>query len=103
MTLHRALPLAFALAVLAVASAVRQSVPLAVARTAVSQPDPAAAALGKRVLDALATSGATTLGAAVDVEGYGPVLRSSATAGLPPASTQKLFTTAAVQIGRAHV
>ena len=64
-----------------------------------SQPDPAAAALGQRVLDALATSGATTLGAAVDVEGYGPVLRSSATAGLPPASTQKLFTTGAVLVG----
>ncbi len=98
-TRHLALPLAFALAVLAVPFAMPQSVPLAVARTAVSQPDPAAAALGKRVLDALATSGASMLGAAVDVEGYGPVLRSSATAGLPPASTQKLFTTAAVLAG----
>ena len=98
-TRRLALPLTLALAVLAVPSAAPRSVPVAVVRTAVSQPDPAAAALGQRVLDALAMSGATTLGAAVDVEGYGPVLRSSATAGLPPASTQKLFTTGAVLAG----
>lgn len=98
-TLRLALPVTLVLAVLAVPSAAPRSVPVALARTVVSQPDPAAAALGRRVLAALATSGATTLGAAVDVEGYGPVLRSSATAGLPPASTQKLFTTAAVLAG----
>lgn len=98
-TFHLALPVTLALAVLAVPSAAPRSLPVALAGTAVSQPDPAAAALGRRVLDALATSGATTLGAAVDVEGYGPVLRSSATVGLPPASTQKLFTTAAVLAG----
>lgn len=99
MTFRLALPVTLALAMLAVPSAAPRSLPVALARTVVSQPDPAAASLGRRVLDALATSGATTLGAAVDVQGYGPVLRSSATAGLPPASTQKLFTTAAVLAG----
>ena len=61
----------------------------------------AAAALGRRVSDALSASGAGTVAAAVDVDGLGPVLRREATRALPPASTQKSFTSlsALVAIG----
>ena len=52
----------------------------------------AGAALGLRVERALAAAGATTIAAAVDVEGFDAVLRRSAERSLPPASTQKSFT-----------
>lgn len=48
-------------------------------------------ALRNRLNSALAGSTASLLGAAVDVEGYGPVLRAAADAALPPASTQKSY------------
>ena len=48
-------------------------------------------ALRDRLNTALAGSTASMLGAAVDVEGYGPVLRAAADAPMPPASTQKSY------------
>lgn len=48
-------------------------------------------ALRNRLNTALGGSTAAMIGAAVDVEGYGPVLRAAADAQLPPASTQKSF------------
>ena len=48
-------------------------------------------ALRDRLNTALAGSTASLLGAAVDVEGYGSVLRAAADAPLPPASTQKSY------------
>ncbi|HVE74214.1 MAG TPA: D-alanyl-D-alanine carboxypeptidase/D-alanyl-D-alanine-endopeptidase [Mycobacteriales bacterium] len=47
--------------------------------------------LGQRVAAALATSGARTVAAAVDVDGLGVVLRREADHQLPPASVQKAF------------
>ena len=52
-------------------------------------------ALGRRVTAALSTSGAGVVGAAVDVDGLGPVLRHNSAHALPPASTQKSFVVAA--------
>ena len=52
----------------------------------------AGAALGLRVERVLAAAGATTIAAAVDVQGYDAVLRRGAELSLPPASTQKSFT-----------
>lgn len=48
-------------------------------------------ALRSRLEAALAGSTATTVSAAVDVQGYGAVLRRQATLALPPASTQKSY------------
>ena len=61
--------------------------PVALVRT-----DDAGTALGERVRAALMTSGATTVAAAVDVDGLGEVLRQDAAHPLPPASTQKSYT-----------
>lgn len=55
----------------------------------------AAADLAARIDAALASSTARTVGAAVDVDGLGVVLRRDAAHALPPASTQKSFTGAA--------
>ncbi len=55
----------------------------------------ATASLGSRVSQALSQSTATTVSAAVDVDGLGPVLRRDAAHALPPASTQKSFVVAA--------
>jgi D-alanyl-D-alanine carboxypeptidase/D-alanyl-D-alanine-endopeptidase (penicillin-binding protein 4) len=52
----------------------------------------AAQSLGARVDAALSSGGATTVGAAVDVDGLGTVVRRDAGHLLPPASTQKSFT-----------
>ena len=49
--------------------------------------------LRTRLHAALATSSATAVSAAVDVEGLGAVLRQGATSALLPASTEKLYTT----------
>lgn len=49
------------------------------------------AGLGARVSSALSTAGATTIAAAVEVDGLGTVLRRDAAHQLPPASTQKSF------------
>ncbi len=48
-------------------------------------------ALRRRLEAALAGSTATTLATAIDVEGYGAVLRREAGHALPPASTQKSY------------
>ena len=48
-------------------------------------------ALRRRLESALGGSTAVTLSAAVDVEGYGPVLRRESSHPLPPASTQKSY------------
>ncbi|MCU1674873.1 MAG: dac [Frankiales bacterium] len=48
--------------------------------------------LAARVEAALMTSGAKTVAAAVDVEGFGEVYRREASHALPPASTQKTLT-----------
>lgn len=73
-------------------SAVRP-VPVGLAVTSPEPGDPAAgAALGRRVDEALAAAGATTIAAAVDVAGFDPVLRRDASRSLPPASTQKSYT-----------
>ncbi len=68
--------------------------PVALLAAAAPAPgDPAAGtALGRRVSDALSAAGVTTVAAAVDVEGYGAVLRRDAGHALPPASTQKSWT-----------
>jgi D-alanyl-D-alanine carboxypeptidase/D-alanyl-D-alanine-endopeptidase (penicillin-binding protein 4) len=52
----------------------------------------AADALGRSVGTALAGSGARTIAAAVEVDGYGGVYRRNSGAAVPPASTQKSFT-----------
>ncbi|MDT7570630.1 MAG: hypothetical protein QOE05_804 [Actinomycetota bacterium] len=58
--------------------------------------DPAAVDdLAARVDAALATGTARTIGAAVDVDGLGVVVRRDAAHALPPASTQKSFTAVA--------
>jgi D-alanyl-D-alanine carboxypeptidase/D-alanyl-D-alanine-endopeptidase (penicillin-binding protein 4) len=54
--------------------------------------DDAGQGLGERVRAAVATSGATTAAAAVEVDGLGQVLNQEAGHALPPASTQKSFT-----------
>ena len=54
-----------------------------------------ATSLRSRVEAALVGSTASRVGVAVDVDGLGVVDRRGATAALPPASTQKLFTAAA--------
>ena len=58
-------------------------------------------ALRRRVETALGGSTASTVASAVDVEGYGAVVRLAADAPLPPASTQKSFVglTALVALG----
>ena len=48
--------------------------------------------LAARVNAALSSGGAATVGAAVDVDGLGVVVRRDASHALPPASTQKSFT-----------
>jgi D-alanyl-D-alanine carboxypeptidase/D-alanyl-D-alanine-endopeptidase (penicillin-binding protein 4) len=57
--------------------------------------DPAVDDLAARVNAALSTGTARTIGAAVDVDGLGVVLRRDAGHALPPASTQKSFTAVA--------
>jgi D-alanyl-D-alanine carboxypeptidase/D-alanyl-D-alanine-endopeptidase (penicillin-binding protein 4) len=58
--------------------------------------DPAAVdRLAARVNAALSTGSAHTVGAAVDVDGLGVVVRRDAAHALPPASTQKSFTSVA--------
>jgi D-alanyl-D-alanine carboxypeptidase/D-alanyl-D-alanine-endopeptidase (penicillin-binding protein 4) len=57
--------------------------------------DPAVDDLAARVNAALATGTARTIGAAVDVDGLGVVVRRDAAHALPPASTQKSFTAVA--------
>lgn len=58
--------------------------------------DPArAAALQRRVMAALAGSGARTVAVAVDVDGFGALVRRDSEHALPPASTQKSFTATA--------
>jgi D-alanyl-D-alanine carboxypeptidase/D-alanyl-D-alanine-endopeptidase (penicillin-binding protein 4) len=58
--------------------------------------DPAAVDdLAARVSAALSTGTARTIGAAVDVDGLGVVVRTDAAHALPPASTQKSFTAVA--------
>ena len=52
----------------------------------------AADALGRSVGAALAASGARTVAAAVEVDGYGAVHLRNSRAAVPPASTQKSFT-----------
>lgn len=61
--------------------------------------------LNAKVLAALANSSARVVSAAVDVDGLGAVTRRSATASVPPASTQKLFTAAAAlrRLGPSYV
>lgn len=80
-------------AVLAATSvAPRVSAPQALTTSAVAPASEAQrTALRERLNTALAGSTASLLGAAVDVEGYGPVLRAAADAPLPPASTQKSY------------
>lgn len=63
-------------------------------RTGSAQAD-AGLPLADRVRNALNRSGATTVAAAVDVEGLGEVLRMDAAHLLPPASTQKSFVSSA--------
>lgn len=55
--------------------------------------------LAARIDAALSTSTARTIGAAVDVDGLGVVVRRDAAHALPPASTQKSFTGAAALMG----
>lgn len=69
--------------------------PIALLTAGEQEPAPATTAqrdsLRRRLEAALAGSTATTLSAAVDVEGYEPVLRREAGHALPPASTQKNY------------
>ncbi len=74
---------------------------LAVHTPALAAPSPAPAppltkaaadALGRSVGTALRASGARTIAASVEVEGYGGVYRRNSRAAVPPASTQKSFT-----------
>ena len=60
-----------------------------------SDAKPAVDSLAARVNAALSTGTARTVGAAVDVDGLGVVLRRDADHALPPASTQKSFTAVA--------
>jgi len=68
---------------------------------AVPSSSASASGLRAQVDAALANSTARTVSAAVDVDGLGVVERRSATASVPPASTEKLFTleTALKQLG----
>ena len=76
------------------ASAVVAPVPVALPS---ADPGPAEAApaqrdaLRRRLVAALGGSSAVTVSAAVDVEGYGAVLRADSAHPLPPASTQKSY------------
>lgn len=78
------------------ASAVVAPVPVALP-SAAPDPGPVEAtpaqreALRRRLVTALGGSSAVTVSAAVDVEGYGAVLRSDSAHPLPPASTQKSY------------
>ena len=63
-----------------------------VAPKALVTDDPAVDDLAARVDAALSTGTARTIGAAVDVDGLGVVVRRDAAHALPPASTQKSFT-----------
>lgn len=75
------------------AAAVSTVAPASLTAAQVLPGDPyAAAALGRGVAAALVGSGATTVAVAVDVAGYGAVLRRNASQALPPASTQKSYT-----------
>ena len=74
---------------------------LSVATPAGAAPSPAptptltkasADALGRSVGAALAASGARTVAASVEVDGYGGVYRRNSGVAVPPASTQKSFT-----------
>ena len=74
---------------------------LSVSTPAVAAPSPAptpkltktaADALGRSVGTALAASGARSIAASVEVEGYGGVYRRNSGVAVPPASTQKSFT-----------
>jgi D-alanyl-D-alanine carboxypeptidase/D-alanyl-D-alanine-endopeptidase (penicillin-binding protein 4) len=94
---HVPLPIGVGSEPLAAAVVVR---PAAV--TADDRTSAAAAALGRRVAAALGTGTATTIGAAVDVDGLGVVLRSDAGHALPPASTQKSFTAVAALMALPH-
>ena len=90
-TRTRLLPAAVVTAVLAV------STPAAVAAPSPAAPTPpltkaAADALGRSIGTALAGSGARTIAASVEVEGYGGVYRRNSAVAVPPASTQKSFT-----------
>lgn len=90
-TRRRLAPAAVLLAALAVAT------PAVAAPTPTPAPTPpltqaAADALGRSVGAALAGSGARTIAAAVEVEGYGGVYRRNSGVAVPPASTQKSFT-----------
>jgi serine-type D-Ala-D-Ala carboxypeptidase/endopeptidase (penicillin-binding protein 4) len=86
----RLLPAAVVTAVLAV------STPAAVAAPSPAPTPPltkaAADALGRSIGTALAGSGARTIAASVEVEGYGGVYRRNSAVAVPPASTQKSFT-----------
>ena len=88
---RRAVPAAVLLSVLAV------STPAVAAPTPAPSPVPpltkaSADALGRSVGAALATSGARTIAASVEVDGYGGVYRRNSGVAVPPASTQKSFT-----------
>ena len=74
---------------------------LAARPTAPAPLTPAAAqALGRSVGAALATAGAGTVAAAVEVDGYGGVYRRNSSRAVPPASTQKSFTVLSVLLAR---
>ena len=72
--------------------------PVALAAPARAAVLTAGQSLGLRVRALLATASATTVSAAVDVDGFGSVLRQDSTHALPPASTQKSFTSVAALI-----
>jgi D-alanyl-D-alanine carboxypeptidase/D-alanyl-D-alanine-endopeptidase (penicillin-binding protein 4) len=86
MTLLRALR-ALLPAVLAVTGLLGTSSPAGASPASVTQD------LRTRLHAAIAKSTATTVSVAVDVDGLGSVYRQGATAALPPASTEKLYTT----------
>jgi D-alanyl-D-alanine carboxypeptidase/D-alanyl-D-alanine-endopeptidase (penicillin-binding protein 4) len=88
-TRSRLVPAAALLAVLSVTT------PAAAAPSPLPAPPltkAAADALGRSVGTALAASGARTIAASVEVEGYGGVYRRNSGVAVPPASTQKSFT-----------
>ena len=66
---------------------------------AAAAPEDAGLPLPERIRNALLRSGATTVSAAVDVDGLGEVLRMDAAHPLPPASTQKSFVSTAALLG----
>ena len=66
---------------------------LAVAVPAQASTASVKADLRNRLHSALATSTATSISASFDVDGLGTVYAPGATTSLPPASTEKLFTT----------